>query len=88
MITSKNRCRALSNGAATLTKIMNRREQMEEVYPVNLTEGEMVDILASLEKRIEVVRHSSVAQRLRRLHDRLERIFEQRDELEESEQNG
>jgi len=57
---------------------------MDDVFPVNLTEGEMVDILNALERRAEVVVHVSVAHRLRRLHDRLERVFEQRDELEEN----
>jgi hypothetical protein len=56
----------------------------EDVFPVNLTESEMVDILGTLEKRIAGVFNPSVAQRLRRLHDRLENIFEQRDQLEKS----
>jgi hypothetical protein len=56
----------------------------EDVFPVNLTEDEMVDILAALEKRAAAVFDTSeLAQRLRRLHDRLERIFEGRDQLEE-----
>jgi hypothetical protein len=55
----------------------------DDVFPVNLTEGEMVDILNALEKRAEVVSHVFVAHRLRRLHDRLERVFEQRDDLDD-----
>jgi hypothetical protein len=58
---------------------------MEDVFPVTLTEGEMVDIIMSLE-RTEGYAHEHVAQRLRRLHNRLVRVFEGRDELEESEQ--
>jgi hypothetical protein len=56
----------------------------EDVFPVNLTESEMVDILNALEKRIPNIFSAAVAERLRRLHDRLERIFEQRDQLEEN----
>jgi hypothetical protein len=54
----------------------------EDVFPVTLTENEIVDILAALEKRAVI--NPSVAERLLRLHDRLERIFEGRDELEKS----
>jgi hypothetical protein len=56
----------------------------EDVFPVNLTEGEMVDILNALEKRIPNIFSAGHRERLRRLHDRLERIFEQRDQLEEN----